>query len=444
MKLDFALTASQRSKGDLPYLPVVNMFAEKTASEDVVLQSRPGLATTSYTSDGVEVKAIFKKDNVLNGQLFRVCANASGAKLYRDSTLIGTITTSIPNYGTIAGYENRIFAAANDDLHSWDGTTLSTIAVPSTGSINKLVVAGNRLVVLGRNTQSFYWSDPLSTTIDALSFATAESAPDRVFDMLFVGDVLILFGAETVEFWPLTEDPDLPFQRLQGRTFSIGIKQLGAATEVGAGFAWITNRGNVCVNSPENIISDPGLEYKISQSTNNELWRFFFQGTEFLVLSMDSETWVYDFRSAAWSIFTSTAGGRWPVRCWDGGFFGAYSGDVYQLSSTNISDFGTAFEKSFRAYGNIASGGEVVHNLSVRANPGTGSASIEMRISEDHGRTWTAWRAIPWSNTEYRKPLVWRAWGMVSQPGILVDMRVTASSDFRVSGVYMNEPYGGV
>lgn len=444
MQLNFVLSANERDKGDLPYLPVVNMFAEQTASEEVVLQSRPGLAATSYTSDGVEVKAIYKKNNVLNGQLFRVTANSSGANLYRDNTLIGAISTSIPNYGSIAGWEGRIFATANDDLHTWNGTTLSTLAVPSTGSINKILVAGNRLIVLGRTTQTFYWSDPLSTTIDALSFATAESAPDRIFDMLFVGDILILFGAETVEFWPITTDADLPFQRLQGRTFSIGVKQLGGATEVGAGFAWITNRDTICVNTPENIISFPGLEHKINQSTNNELWRFFFQGIEFLVLSTDTQTWVYDFRSSTWSLFTDTAGARWPVRCWDGGYFGAYSGAVYELSSTNITDLGTAYEKSFSAYSNLVSGGEVVHNLSVRANPGTGSAQMDMRISQDHGRTWTDWRSISWANTAYRQPLVWRSWGMISQPGILVEMRVPDASDIRISGVFMNEPYGGV
>jgi len=37
----FGLSSYERAEGDLPALPVINMYAEETASEGVVLQSRP-------------------------------------------------------------------------------------------------------------------------------------------------------------------------------------------------------------------------------------------------------------------------------------------------------------------------------------------------------------------------------------------------------------------
>jgi len=45
MRLQFGLTAQERARGDLPELPVINMFAEEAPTEEtgIVLQSRPGL-----------------------------------------------------------------------------------------------------------------------------------------------------------------------------------------------------------------------------------------------------------------------------------------------------------------------------------------------------------------------------------------------------------------
>ena len=42
--IQYGLSSYERAEGDLPGLPVVNMYVEETASEGVVLQSRRGMA----------------------------------------------------------------------------------------------------------------------------------------------------------------------------------------------------------------------------------------------------------------------------------------------------------------------------------------------------------------------------------------------------------------
>jgi hypothetical protein len=75
-ELAFAVSAYQRDRGNIPGLPVVNMFLEKAAPEPfgIALQSRPGLVDNGVTSGTDDVVGVFKKDGVLNGDLFTVTA----------------------------------------------------------------------------------------------------------------------------------------------------------------------------------------------------------------------------------------------------------------------------------------------------------------------------------------------------------------------------------
>lgn len=74
-------------------------------------------------------------------------------------------------------------------------------------------------VVNGR----FYWIEPFETTIDALNFATAESAPDPCWSVNVIGDVFWLPGSNRTEVWYPTGDELVPFLRVQARTFDRGV-----------------------------------------------------------------------------------------------------------------------------------------------------------------------------------------------------------------------------
>lgn len=68
----------------------------------------------------------------------------------------------------------------------------------------------------------FYWIEAGFTTIDPLNFATAERAPDPVWNVLVVGDNFRLPGSNTTEDWYPTGDEAVPFLRMQGRVFDQG------------------------------------------------------------------------------------------------------------------------------------------------------------------------------------------------------------------------------
>lgn len=445
--LAFGLSSYERLEGNMPELPVVNMYVEEAASEEtgIVLQSRPGMSDRSANLGAGPVEALYQIDGVLNGVLFGISAGG----LYSGTTLLGAVNGSGP--ASIAGYEDLIFANAGGSLYSWDGGTFTAVAFPDGADVTKVLVGAGRAICLRGDTETYYWSDPLTSTIDGLSFASAESQPDRLRDMLFIDDTLVLFGAGTVEFHPNSQDPDLPFQPLEGRVFERGIRATGCATQFGATFAWVTDRNQICIGDPDAIVSNSGMEAKIAASTACRLFSFFIGGDEFLALRLDDETHVLGARSKRWARF-STAGGNWAVQCFANGVFGSATDGKTLAFSSDKQELGSTLERRFRAGLVINSGGLAVNNLALRTNPGQTpylagdytNPVVEMRVSRDAGQTWGNWRTKSLGAMgEYAKRVQWRSVGMASAPGLLVEFRCTDPVPFRVSDVRMNDGYGG-
>lgn len=188
MDLQLGFTAYVRERGSFPELPVINMFAEQTPTEGAYsLISRPGLGT-SFVTNVAPVDQIFQNDGVLGGGIF----SAAGAKLYSGSDLLSSFTSA--GHVTLLGFNSQLIVAAGGPLYAWNGVSMAAITTPDDFNVISAAVAASRLVVLKENSSTFYWSDVLSNTIDALSFATTENAADINLDIIFQGDRLIIFG----------------------------------------------------------------------------------------------------------------------------------------------------------------------------------------------------------------------------------------------------------
>lgn len=445
MRMQFGLSAYERARGGLPDLPVENMYLEKTPSEEtgLSLQSRPGLSETSTL--GSNVQAIFQKDGVFAGSYFQVADTA----LYRDGAYIGAIDGDGPF--SIDGYSDMVFVCGGGSLWSYDGASLEVVQIEGeTYQFSRLVVGASRLVAVQADTEQYWFSGALDDVIEGLNFATAESQPDRLRDILFIDDMLILFGADTVEFHINTTDADAPFAPLEGRVFESGIREAGACTGIGSTFAWVTNDHRVCIGDPESVVTNEGLEAQIKASTIARLWTFYIDATEFLALRLDTATYVMPLRTRSWHNFTSYGETNWLPQCHAGGVFGTSDGRLATFSGHL--DFGSVLVRLFRGGFPINSGGVTVNNIIMRTNPGAttylegdyAEPVVEMRISRDKGYTWGEYRPVSMGTQgAYRKKISWRGLGMASQPGLLAEFRLTAPTDWRVSDLLVNENMGG-
>lgn len=446
--VQYGLSSYERAEGDLPGLPVVNMYAEEAPTEErgVMLQSRRGLMDRGISMGSGPITGLFKRDLVVGSSLYGVSAGA----LYRDSALIGLIDGVGPV--SMAGYENLLFVNAGKSIWGYDGSTLTQISFPDDADVERILIAGSRLVAIRADTGQFYWTAPLGSTIDALDFATAENQPDRLLDMLFIDDILRLFGAETVEFWPNTGDSELPFQPLEGSVIEKGIRGAGCATTIGSTFAWVTNENQVCLQDENTIISSPGLQARIEASTSVSLFTFLLDGIEFLALRLDTETQVWSYHTKMWSEFESYGQANWIPQCAAGSIFGSSVDGKTLAWGDDYEDLSGVLERRFRGGFSLNAGGLPIANVGLRTNVGstgflTGdytNPTVEMRLSRDAGRTWGAWRGASLGEQgDYRQKVQWRNCGMASQPGFMAEFRVTDPVPFRVSDVVVNEPYGG-
>lgn len=442
--IQIGLSSYQRAQGDLPGLPVFNMYAEEAPTETagVTLQSRPGLDDRGADMGSGPVRQLYRRDGILENALFGV----SGGSFYRETALVGAIDGGGPV--SMDGYADLVFVAAGNRLWGYDGSALAPVPFPDGADVLKVIVGESRAIAIRADTQAYYYSEVLSDNIDGLNFASAESQPDRLLDCLYLDGILILYGAETVEFHPSTGDPDLPFAPLQGRVFKKGIKATGCATKVGSTHAWVTNQNQVCVTDESNIISNTGLEERIEAATDVKLFNFLINGIEFLALRLDGETQLYSLRSSLWSEFGSHGEDNWVPQCWTSGVFGS-SVDGKTLSwGAGHSDLNGVMERRFRGGFPLNGGNISIRNLRLRANVGsTGALSgtyanpvCELRTSRDAGRTWGTPRiAALGAQGKYRNRLEWRRLGTFDDPGALFEFRVTDPVPFRVSAVTINE-----
>lgn len=449
--LAYGYSAYQRDRGNLPELPLVNLFVEPTPTTErgIVLQSRPGMSAGSVSMGSGPVRALFLADGVFSGDLFGV----SGSSLYRGSTSLGAVAGSL--VPSIAATELEVLAAAGGAITRYNGSAVNNPSFPDGAAVIKILFIAGLFVAIRANTQRFYWSDVLNgNTWDGLDFASAENEPDRLLDGLVIDDVLVLAGTQTIEFWPKTGDADIPFQPTQGRIFERGVKATGCMDQFDNSFAWIAENGIVyrAGNVPERISTD-GIEERIAKSTTFRAFRFFFEGHEFFCIRLDTETLAYDAATRQWCEFASYGLTNWRAQCAVAGpVFGSATDGTTIVFNAGHQDFGSVLERRFRA-GFPLSGGTVrADNIRLRVNAGqtpdlTGdyiNPAVELRTSRDGAQTWGQWRsAALGAQGNYRARVEWRALGMFDEPGGVFEFRCTDPVPFRVAGAYINEPGGG-
>lgn len=446
----------RRARGNLPQLPLINMFAEGAVTEpkQFALQSFPGLAEEGTELGAGPVAALLKKDGVLSGALLGV----SAAALYVAGASVGAIPGS--GAASIAGNEIGAIATAGGNAVFYDGTDFSVIDFPDGASVRKVFEQGGRFLFLRDDTQAFYFTAPLEDMldgsdhiiVDGLDFASAESEPDKLIDGLAIEDQIVLGGTGTIEFWTKTGDVDAPYVPIPGRLFPKGVRSTGCMAPFDNSFAWVSPQNIVYrAGNVAEAVSDAGIEELIAASATCRVDAYFFEGHEFLKITLDSLTIEYDAQTRQWCERRTGRGTFKGGAVVDGPLFGSLDdGKIYEM--TGRLDLEGYQERSFCAGFPLNGGTLTVDNVLLRTNPGateylTGQYAepvVELFQSYDAGMTFD----IPLQTSlgeqgEYRHEVEWRALGLADAPGFFAKFRTTDPVDFRVSGVSFNEAQGG-
>lgn len=121
------------------------------------------------------------------------------------------------------------------------------------------------------NSQMFFWLQPGEVAIDALNFAEKESSPDPIIDMATVGDIIVIAGAGSTEFWSATGQDDAPIAPIQGRTAQRGIVPgtlvvTGPGTYMAVGSDWKVYD----VGATPRVVSKFGIDERIRKQLRRE------------------------------------------------------------------------------------------------------------------------------------------------------------------------------
>lgn len=451
MRLQYGIAAYRRDASGLPEMRVVNGYveAQPAAGGAPVLLARPGLALERQDAASA-VSGMFQQEGCLDGRL------ASVSDEFRlNGVAFGAVTGS--DRVRWAAGEGELLFCRGGKIWRCDGSSLALVTLPDDFYAVDIKFLRSRFIAIRRDTGKIYWSDPLDgTSWPALNFATAERMSDPLVGLLVVGDFLWLMGSEGAEVWAPTADDDLPFAPIDGRVLSKGCAARDTIQLADNTAVWVTHDGVVVRGGDVPLrISTHAVEERIAATPFGTLsavvlpWR----GHVFYVLKTAQGSLAYDFATGEWSEWASYSRNNWRVDC--AAQVGAdvfvgddSSGAIWRLSDDTATDDGTEIQRIFTALAPMPAGVLPCHDLRLQASTGRAPIGvnpvIEVRTSRDGGFTWGGWRQTSLGATgEYRTRAAWRRLGLIDAPGMVFEFRLTDATPWRVSGVAINEQFGG-
>lgn len=327
-------------------------------SRVAALMPTPGLKKV-FSGDVAATRCLYVLSNgALLAVIGKVLYYSKASKF--ELTEVGSIsalgTVRIADNGQIALIVNGTYTYSLN-LKTLSLERLSGSTIPR--STHVLFLDG-RFVVNKANTGQFYWSDLYSTTVNALSYATAESTPDNITAIITFNRELWLFGAQSVERYYGTGSSNAPFSRLSGGAMAFGCVAPDSIISLSTGVIWLGVSefgGNQIVMSagglPERI-STHALEEEISsysKTSDASAYAYQQEGHVFYVISFPSAnvTFCFDVSTGLWHqrSFTNVQGLHERHRSQHHAYFnnahivGDYrNGKLYQLDNNTFTDDG--------------------------------------------------------------------------------------------------------
>jgi hypothetical protein len=293
-----------------------------------------------------------------------------------------------------------------------------TGVLPANGATNCCYLDGY-FVVGEKNSQKFYISHLYDGLLwDALDFASAEASPDTLNAVYALNGYLYLLGYLTTELWANSGDPLFPFTRVQGAMAKYGSvtpHTLSAKDDIVVGL-YQNRLGQLSVGALSGTnftpLSSPDIDYWLNKYKNPELGRGFvysLNGRYFYQITFpnDERTWLYDFKSFAWTSLSSW-GSQFSIVGTGASYFSNIivsdrtTGNLYRLSADVFTENGAQIVREIVFNQVFADSQNFTLVSRVRAWFETGQGLVDpdaqgynptvyLQVSRDAGHTWGSW-----------------------------------------------------
>jgi hypothetical protein len=410
-------TSQERS---LPFQAqrTINLYPviDQQGKEPAALYATPGLINFGMASSG-RTRGMFSSDN---GRAFTV----SGAGVYEiesngTTTLRGTVANTT---GNVSLAENRTQLAVCDGQNlyilTYSNNNFAKVTDPDFPGAGTVESLDSYFIVNEPDTDRFYLSDLTDgSSWNALQFASAESAPDKLKRIKRSFGQLWLLGERTGEIWTNTGDRTFTFEKYSGGDLEVGILAPHSAVSISNSLIWVgrDEKGDGAVYITEGftpqIISTSPIERLIQNATNKEDMR------------------AYIYQQDGYTFYCLTGGGLETTLCYElktrqwheraylnaqGGFsqhlakeviyaFGKHlagdrrNGNIYELSLDAYDDAGDP-KKWQRIYTHVSNENQRIkyNRLDIGVETGVGlqngqgsDPKCTLFVSKDGGRTYS-------------------------------------------------------
>lgn len=414
----------------------INLYYELQQDQDrtrVVAYGTPGLEEfTDFSAAGVRGAIAPPKSQyaymVHGNVLYQIDRN--GVR-----TSLGTIGTGA---GRVSMAENGRYVAIVDGVGGYYYDMQAGVSVVQI--TNPLFPNGARTIswvdgfFVAALDGSFYLSDPNTPVTWSGDFATAESSPDNIVHLIEDHQDLTIFGAQSIEFWANTGNPDFPFERIPGTTAEWGLAAQHSVASFDESTAFLARNelGQVIAAKLQGHrvvrLSNHDLEARwISLGSTSEAtgYSYMLDGHPLYVVNIGGETWMYDGSTNGWFQLMSHGLTRHRAEICiafnDGNYVTDYdNGKVYKLRSDVYTDNGDPIRRVLtgrHVFDGFRRMGVDAFQLDIETGVGLDNGQGEdpqamLRVSRDGGRTWGPERMASFGKVgQYTKRCLWRRCG---------------------------------
>lgn len=459
----------QREQAGEPEKILANMYGEVDRTNP---KRDKRLVTTPGTRDRDPANTITGNIRALG----QADAFADGKVLILDGTTLRTWVPSAGTFGTISGTvtgtDRADVAFTQTELALLSGGTLfisdgSTIAAEADAdfpaTITSIATMAQR-VLLTSTEGKFWYTDVLNAgSIGALQFYTAEAFPDNLIAVRVFAETALLFGSKSVEMW--YSDPGNaadPFSR-SSSVIPVGCLCRDGIAITDKGPVWVapdrTVRAMAGADAP--VISPPWVSRMLAGVDPADIMASTYEkdGHTFYNLNTPDFCATCDLFDGSWTRRYSGTSGSWS---WaqiisvngveyaakrTGSAFMELSRDYPTDEQADADTMGTDIVREWTAHIPHESGRPALGTIVLECSKGIGRASgdgsdpvIQMRISNDNGNTYTAFREAPMgAQGAYGQRAVFHRNGRGVRPQTILHHKVSEPVVFAVEGVIWGE-----
>jgi hypothetical protein len=449
------LATEWASRLGVPAKTLTNLYFEPTPQgpREYSLRGRPGLYRPAV---GTGMSAALGSGPVyLIEQVGLVTYVLSGTDLYRNGIDIGNLAAG--SYQQAARSASQFVIVSGNNAYLVD-TVATQITDADLPDVSGVIFLGGYWIFPETGTSRYYYSAvDDATSIDALSFASAEVSPDTILRIVDVAGQAWIFGEESIEYASLTGNADSPLRAVSSRSQSVGCLAAMSVVPADNGVFFMgqdrgTGRGFFRTDGLEaRRISTPSIDAVLDADTGANLILarsviVYQDGHQFFLTNIPNVgSFAYDIASGRWAKWETYDADPFRIISGDGVYFGDEDGNIFRFASTTYDDDDDALVRTVSCF--IPHEGNGRHNhLVLQCATGVGLASgqgsapvVEMRWSDDLNGGWSAWQSASLGVMgDYDARAEWWQLGMAGRSGRLYEFRCSDPVNFVPFNVLLN------